>query len=99
MAMGRQRLCIATTLVAFAVGSAAQDAGSVIVTVMDGSAVQNLDDYYIGVNIDTGSVYNGLNFSDPLLVQLAANLAPAQARGWTPAVAEVLKKKSMCVLL
>lgn len=56
------------------------NAGTVLISLDDTVALQDLDDYYLGVNIDTGSIYNGLNFTDPLLIQLASNLAPAQAR-------------------
>lgn len=57
------------------------NAGTVLVTVDDTAATQDLDDFYLGINIDTGSIYNGMNFTDPLLIQLASNLAPAQVRG------------------
>lgn len=79
----KRRVSLAALLFVLLVGIASGqtadiNAGVVIVTVDDSTALQDLDDFYLGLNIDVGSVYNGLNFTDELLVQLASNLAPAQ---------------------
>jgi hypothetical protein len=39
-----------------------------------------VDDRFINFNIDTGSIFNGLNFSDTKLRSLASQLAPAYLR-------------------
>ena len=39
-----------------------------------------VDKNYVNFNIDTGSLYNGLNFSDPKLITLVKQLAPATIR-------------------
>lgn len=53
---------------------------AVAVTVADGSPVQILDDLFLGVNLDSGSLAKNIQLSNAVLVQLARNLAPAQLR-------------------
>ena len=84
--LARRGACGALVLAAGALAQAASDASAspaalLAVTVSDVAPVKTLDDYYIGVNLDTGSLYNNIDLTDPVLTQLAANLAPAQARG------------------
>ena len=55
-------------------------ASPVNITVSDASPVAQLDSFFVGLNIDTASVYCALDFADATLIQLAANLAPAQLR-------------------
>ena len=45
-----------------------------------GLPLNTVDDHWLGVNIDTGSLYHGLRFDDPALIRLARYLAPAQLR-------------------
>jgi hypothetical protein len=50
------------------------------VTVNDTAVTAVLDDFYLGYNIDSGSLYHGIALSNPVFTQLARNLAPAQLR-------------------
>lgn len=42
--------------------------------------MQTLDELYIGVNLDSGSLSNNIQLTNPVLVKLASNLAPGQLR-------------------
>jgi len=53
---------------------------SVEVTVNDQQSVQELDEYYQGYNIDSGSLYHNIQLDNAVLQQLVRNLAPAQLR-------------------
>ena len=58
----------------------AQAVTAVLVAVNDSAVVQTLDAFYQGYNIDSGSLYAGIQLSNPVLQQLVRNLAPAQLR-------------------
>jgi len=50
------------------------------ILVSDAVALQTLDELYLGFNLDSGSLYRGVDLSNAVLQQLTRNLAPAQLR-------------------
>lgn len=67
---------VAAALAAAAGGARAQDQLEIDV----GGALNKVDPIYIAFNIDTGSLFNGMNFSDVKLRAYAAQLAPTFVR-------------------
>ena len=53
---------------------------TVQVSVADQQPAFLLDDHYLGYNLDTGSLHDDFDLSDPVLAQLLRNLAPGQLR-------------------
>jgi len=53
---------------------------SLSIAVADGAPSIVLDAHYLGFNIDTGSLYGGMDLGDRVFAQLVRNLAPAQLR-------------------
>jgi hypothetical protein len=76
------RVAFVALLRAGAAAASAPPAVTVAVAVADGAgaAVQELDDLYLGYNIDSGSLYQGIQLDNALLGALSRNLAPAQLR-------------------
>lgn len=70
----RHSATISTCIAATCVASAA--AGAITVTVQLTSPVHTVAHPYVGVNVDTGSAYNGFDFTDPILTRLLEQLGP-----------------------
>ena len=45
-----------------------------------GTPVAVVDSHFMGVNVDTGSLYHGMTWSDPVYRTMAAAFAPSQLR-------------------
>jgi heparanase 1 len=74
------RLCVVLALLTTAQQGAASLAVPVTLSVNDATAIQTVDELYLGFNLDSGSLYRGIDLGDPVLQRLTANLAPAQLR-------------------